>query len=224
MPSASSTSSFPADGLCFDSEGRLCKTEYESEVEARGMYLSRVDIETAAGTECGEGKPNSIQAIAQDETLFTVNGSEVFNKAVAISNGTSVDTSLEYSFGVTVGASSEEGLSSNIESFRGYPESISRSTGRDTDLLAARGGASVKAPMTAVLSSKGKMVLNAEHKTADYSQVDGNAWDIWWVGLSSCPGAGVARDYRFFGSDEGKKKVRDAARAFFRTRLGRDGL
>lgn len=190
-----------------------CQNTCGCGVEIQGSYTSRVRAHSNSGLMCPPlSGSNNVEALAQDEARLKVNGSTVFNKAVAVQNGNAVSKSISFE----LGASSENGASGKF----GASKTIKDSTGTDSDQLDVFGGTRVQCPVTARLKSKGRVDVEVENRSWGNAQSDTEAWLLYYVAKSNCPGAGWKSGYRtFYSTDyDGYAQDVEAANQFFESR------
>ncbi len=206
--------------VCLDSAGHACKPKCTCDVEAQGAYHSEIKVHTELGYVLGVScfGFSDVNASAQDEAAFDINGGTVFNKAVAVQNGTNASTTVSFGLGATVGKA-KEGASSELGASFGVSVTSSSNLGDDVDLLNALGGKSVGCTLRAVMESKGKAKIRVSRRSFGYAQAISTHWGIWWIGKSDCPEAGWINGHVGFGDQSDVRTIgdRQAANDFFET-------
>jgi len=214
-----------ANVLCFDKDNpnQLCSTECESTVEIHGLYRSSVSAESETNW-CAPWVPpfvwNSVEALAQDEADFQVNGATLFNKAAIIQNGNDLSTTVSLKLGGEL-SNSKAGLSAKIGANIGvsFTETDNTVPAGKADLLNAFGTTTVSTPMTARMSSEGQMHMKAHGRVWAEAVTQTKHWGVYWMGQSACPGAGSVADGQFYGLDTTEQtNDKKAANDFFYAR------
>jgi hypothetical protein len=210
-----------ANVVCTDAAGNNAEPECKSTVELRAFYRS--DVEAYSDTwsiPCPWGFCR-VEALAQDEARFSVNGAEAFNKAVVVQNGSVTSTSVTLELGGELGKS-QEGASASLSASVGISYTLTKNTAHKIDALNADGYASQDVPVSARLQSKGSGYLKAEDRSWAFAGVRTGHWIVALVGKSNCPGAGTT--YWWDAEDvvgvldEGLPSDVAAINAFFETR------
>ncbi len=185
--------------------------------ETQAFYRSDVRARTVEGLTCFP-MTNRTEALAQDEASFTVNGATRFQKATAVQNGNEVSTTIGFTLGAQAGTS-KDGASANVSASMGVSVTTNHKDGDDTDALNAFGSHSVPTPTTALLQSQGKSKVHVHRRVHGMANVHTDHWLMYYVGTSTCPGAGPVAYGRVYGH-KGTQWTGDkqAANDFFTTR------
>ena len=195
--------------ICLTKGGDKCPKapDCTSTVSTMAFYESKVEVETDAGY-CLTGE-SPIEALAMDESVFTVNGDQVFNKGVVVENGSAVTTTVSFELGGKVGVSEKEGAAGEVSTSVGFSRSVTQDTGKKSDALVCYGTKTVPTPTTLHLQAKGRIDLNANDKSVGHTDVDGQIWGVVYVGVSTCPGAGTVAGFDLFGyTDQHGPKIK----------------
>lgn len=206
-----------ANVLCWDANGARCEADCHSQVETQAVYRASVRAQTSEGLTCFPAA-NRVEANAQDEAAFSVNGNMRFQKAAAVQNGNEVATVIAFTLGGKVG-SSAQGASADATIGMGVSLTTNHATGNDTDALNAFGSHAVPTPVTALLQSQGKSKVHVHRRVHGLADTRTDHWLMYYAGTSTCPGAGPVAYGRAYGHT-GQSWTGDleAANDFWQTR------
>lgn len=207
--------------ICFSSGD--CTVAFNPPCSAKtaieGSYEATLKAITESGRPC-EDPVNFVEALVQEEAKLEVNGSPIFNKALVVQTGTTVHKRISLEVSGRVGLN-DRGLAANVGATHGLSHEVWNRTGRRVVVLRAFSSSSHGVPVTADLTAQGKAELIA-HRTANgMAAVATEAYAIYAVGTSNCPGAGTVLLDLHEGRGDALARARSAMEDFYRQHTGR---
>lgn len=207
--------------LCLEASGRKIPPPCEAGLEGEALYRSDLAIGSDLGGACA-GKFAPVESLAQDETRFQVNGSQVFSKALTLQNGNQITVKSSHRFGAGAGVSPETGPAANFGVQFGISQKVVLKLGAESGFLNASSSRTANLPATLLLESLGRVRLHGEERSAAWGRVTSRAAGLWLAGRSTCQGAGDFSLKILLGRGRELEEAQERARHFFLTRLGRE--
>jgi hypothetical protein len=206
--------------ICFSSGD--CRIAVQPPCSARtaveGSYEATLGAITNSGPPC-EDPVNFVEALVQEEAKLEVNGSPIFNKALAVQTGTAINKRITLEVSGRVGLNTR-GLAADVGTTHGLSHEVWRRTGRRVGVLRAFSSSNYGVPVTADLMAQGKAELIARGTADGKASAATEAYAIYAIGTSNCPGAGTVFLHVYGGRGEALARVDSALDDFYRQHTG----
>ena len=207
--------------ICFSSGD--CRIAVNPPCSARttveGSYEATLRAMTESGRPC-EDPVNFVEALVQEEAKLQVNGSTIFDKAIAIQTGTSVTKRITLEVSGRIGLNNR-GLAADVGTTHGLSHEVWDRTGRRVGVLRAFSSATYGIPVTADLTAAGKSEVIARGTANSIAAAATEAYAVYAIGTSNCPGAGTVFLDVHGGRGEALERVTSAQEDFQRQHTGR---